>query len=131
MIQPAHIAFPVYEFTGVYAGGSEQFSLSRERVKNISSEIDTRFQIPIYKSIPELVKDVDVLFLTSVDGRQHLEQFNQMAAGKPVFIDKPFAVTTADATAIIQRAAATGTPVMSCSALRYAEGIAELAGSRG
>lgn len=71
-----------------------------------------------------------MLFLTSVDGRQHLGQFDQMAVGKPVFIDKPFAVMTADAATIIERAAATGTPVMSCSALRFAEGIAELAQSR-
>jgi hypothetical protein len=120
---PYHV--PGVRVTGVYAGGSEQFSLSRERVKGFSAEIDSRFQIRAYENIPDLVKDVDVLFLTSVDGRQHLEQFNQMAVGKPVFIDKPFAVTTADAALIIQRAAVTGTPIMSCSALRFAEGITE------
>ena len=125
---PYHV--PGVRVTGVYAGGSEQFSLSRERVKNFSAEIDSRFQIPTYESIPDLVKDVDVLFLTSVDGRQHLEQFNQMASGKPVFIDKPFAVTTVDAASIIRRAAATDTPIMSCSALRFAEGIRELSQSR-
>jgi hypothetical protein len=124
---PYHV--PGVQVTGMYPGGSEQFSLSRDRVKNFTAEITSRFQIPIYESIPELVKDVDVLFLSSVDGRQHLEQFNQMAAGKPVFIDKPFAVTTGDAAAIIQQANATSTPVMSCSALRFAEGITALAGS--
>jgi hypothetical protein len=118
---------PGVQVTGVVAGGSEQFSLSRDRVKNFSAEIESRFQIPTYESIPELADNVDVLFLTSVDGRQHLEQFNQMAVGKPVFIDKPFAVTTADAAALIKQAFATSTPVMSCSALRFAEGITELA----
>ena len=116
---------PGVRVTGVYPGGSEQFSLSRERVKNISADIDSRFQIPVYQSIPELARDVDVLFLTSVDGRQHPEEFSQMAVGKPVFIDKPFAVSSTDAAAILQRAASTATPVMSCSALRYAQGIAE------
>lgn len=125
---PYHV--PGVRVTGVYAGGSEQFSLSRERVKKFSAEITSRFQIPAYDNIPDLAKDVDVLFLTSVDGRQHPEQFNQMASGKPVFIDKPFAVTTADAASMIRRAAATGTPILSCSALRFAEGIAELAQSR-
>jgi predicted dehydrogenase len=125
---PYHV--PGVQVTGVYAGGSAQFSLSRDRVKQFSTEIDSRFHIPAYENIPDLVKDVDVLFLTSVDGRQHLEQFNQMAAGKPVFIDKPFAVTTADAVSIIARAASTGTPVMSCSALRFAQGIRALAQSR-
>ncbi|MBE0696628.1 MAG: right-handed parallel beta-helix repeat-containing protein, partial [Anaerolineaceae bacterium] len=94
------------QVTGVYAGGSEQFSLSRERVKGFSAEIERRFQIPTYASIPDLAKDGDCLFLTSVDGRQHLEQFKQMALGKPVFIDKPFAVSTADAAAIIKLATA-------------------------
>ena len=119
---PYHV--PGVQITGVYSGGSEQFSLSRDRVKGFTDEITTRFQIPIYASIAELARDVDVLFLTSVDGRQHLEQFNQMAVGKPVFIDKPFAVSTADAAALIERAAATATPILSCSALRFAEGIA-------
>jgi hypothetical protein len=126
---PYHV--PGVQITGVYAGGSEQFSLSRERVKGFSAEITSRFQIPTYANISELAKDVDVLFLTSVDGRQHLEQFEQLAVGKPVFIDKPFAVTTADAAAIIQLSAATGTPVLSCSSLRFAEGITELAQSQG
>lgn len=125
---PYHI--PGVQVTGVYVGGSEQFSFSRERVKDFSAEIDSRFHIPTYESIPELVQEVDCLFLTSVDGRQHLEQFNQMAVGKPVYIDKPFAVSTADASAIIKLAAATGTPVLSSSALRFAEGISELAQSR-
>jgi predicted dehydrogenase len=118
------------QITGVYAGGSEQFSLSRERVGKFSAEIESRYHIPSYATIPDLVKDVDVLFLTSVDGRQHPEQFNQMAVGKPVFIDKPFAVSTADAAVMIELAAATATPIMSCSSLRYAEGISGLAQMR-
>lgn len=121
---------PGVQVTGVYVGGSEQFSLSRDRVKNFAAEIDSRFQIPTYENIPDLVKEVDCLFLTSVDGRQHLEQFNQMAVGKPVYIDKPFAVSTEDAAAIIELADATGTPILSTSALRFAEGISELAQSR-
>ncbi len=125
---PYHV--PGVQVTGVYPGGSEQFSFSRERLNEFAAEIDSRFHIPVYKDIPDLVKDVDVLFLTSVDGRQHPEQFDQMAVGKPVYIDKPFATSAADAAAIIARAAATGTPILSCSALRYAAGIAELAQAR-
>lgn len=125
---PNHI--PGVKVTGVYPGGSKLFSLSRERVNGFTVQIDSRFHIPTYENIADLAKDVDVLFLTSVDGRQHLEQFNQMAVGKPVFIDKPFATNTADAAAIIQRAAATGTPLMSCSSLRFARGITEMTAAR-
>lgn len=125
---PYHV--PGIQVTGVYAGGSEQFSLSRDRVRKFSAEIDSRFHIRVYPNIPDLVNDVDVLFLTSVDGRQHPDQFAQMAAGKPVFIDKPFAVSTDSAAAMLGLAAATGTPVMSCSSLRFAQGIAERSQSR-
>ena len=121
---------PGVQVTGLYPGSSEQFSLSRDRVNKFTDEITKRFQIPIYENIPDLVKDVDVLFLTSVDGRQHPEQFDQMASGKPVYIDKPFATSTAEAVAMIRRAKDTGTPILSCSSLRYAEGIVQLAQSR-
>lgn len=121
---PNHI--PGIQVTGVYRGGSDQFGFSRERLDEFASEIDRRFQIPVYESIPQLVKDSDVLFLTSVDGRQHLEQFRLMAVGKPVYIDKPFATSSADAAAIAELAAKTGTPVMSCSSLRFASGIVEI-----
>ena len=115
------------QVTGVYPGGSEQFSLSRERVQKFSAEIENRYHIRAYPNISDLANDVDVLFLTSVDGRQHPDQFAQMAVGKPVFIDKPFAVSTDGAAAMLRIAAQTATPVMSCSSLRFAQGIAELA----
>lgn len=62
----------------------------------------------------------------SVDGRQHLEQFQRAAVGRPVYIDKPFATSTDDAREIIRIAEPTRTPLMSCSSLRYAAGIADL-----
>jgi hypothetical protein len=78
--------------------------------------------VEIVPSIAALPRDLDAYFLESVDGRQHLEQFREIAArGKPVFIDKPLAASTADARAILALAADHGTPVMSCSALRFAE----------
>lgn len=125
---PYHV--PGVKVTGVYVGGSELFSFSRERVGKFAGEIEHQFHIPVYSSIPELVKEVDCLFLTSVDGRQHPEQFAQMAVGKPVYIDKPFAVSTGEAAAIIKRASATGTPILSCSSLRFASGISNMAGHR-
>lgn len=43
-----------------------------------------------------------------------------LEAGVPTFVDKPFAVTRADLDLLCQSAARTGTPLASCSALRYA-----------
>jgi hypothetical protein len=48
---------------------------------------------------------------------------------RPVFIDKPFATSTADARQMLQLAARTGTPVLSSSSLRYSAGIVGLAGA--
>jgi hypothetical protein len=121
---------PGARVTGAFSGGSDQFSHSRNRVDGFTEQLRDQFGVPIYDSIPDLVQDVDAILLESVDGRQHLEQFKQMAVGKPVYLDKPFATSTADATAIARLARETGTPIMSCSSIRYAAGIADLAPDR-
>jgi hypothetical protein len=109
---------------GAYPGGSVLFSLCRERLKGLTEEISNRYGIPLYSDLVRLAADVDALFLLSGDGRQHLEQFRQMAVGKPVFIDKILAASSTEARLIVQLAEATGTPILACSALRYAAGIA-------
>jgi hypothetical protein len=76
---------------GAYPGGSALFSLSRSRVDGFTRQLEEEFGVRLYDSIPALVNDVDAILLESVDGRQHLEQFRQMAVGKPVYVDKPFA----------------------------------------
>lgn len=120
---------PGARIVGAYAGGSDRFSLSRNRVKGFTEQLTQDYGIVLYDRISALVQDVDAILLESVDGRQHLEQFTQMAVGKPVYIDKPLATSFADALAIAKLARETGTPIMSCSSLRYAAGIADLTGA--
>ena len=120
---PYHV--PGAQVVGAYPGGSAQFSNSRSRVEGFTAQLRDEFGIPIYDSIPALVADVDAILLESVDGRQHLEQFQEMAAGKPVYIDKPFATTSSEAVEIACIAQHSDTPIMSCSSLRYAAGIAD------
>lgn len=124
---PYHI--PGARIVGAYAGGSDQFSLSRNRIQGFTEQLTKDDGIRLYDTIPALVQDVDAILLESVDGRQHLEQFAQMAMGKPVYIDKPFATSLEDALAMARLARESGTPVMSCSSLRYAAGIADLVGA--
>ena len=63
---------------------------------------------------------VDGVLLTSVDGRVHLAQAREIiAAGKPMFIDKPLASTLDDAREIAPLAKAAGVPCFSASTLRY------------
>jgi hypothetical protein len=119
---------PGSEVIAAYPGGSDQFSLSRDRVEGFTEALKKKYGIMLYDSIEDLARDVDAILLESVDGRQHLLQFRQAAMGKPVFIDKPFAVSAAEAREIIKLAHETNTPIMSCSSLRYAAGIMDLVG---
>ena len=108
-----------------FPGGSKKFSLSRNRVDKFTQEIKDR-KVEIVDSL-EALAGLDAYFLESVDGDQHLEQFKVLAQfGKPVFIDKPLACTYADARAIVDLAKAENVPLMSCSSIRYALGIADL-----
>lgn len=69
----------------------------------------------------ELVGRVDAVMLTSVDGSVHLERARPLIeAGLPLFVDKPFACSLADARAIVEAAERKGVPLTSASALRYA-----------
>lgn len=117
---------PGVRVVGAYPGGSNLFSKSHERVQGFTEQLGGEFGVTIYDSISALAQDVDALFLESVDGRQHLDQFRQMAVGKPVYIDKPLTTSTKEARMLIELAQSTNTPIMSCSSLRYAAGIAEL-----
>lgn len=111
---------------GAFRGGTAAFSLSRNRIDGFTREITEGLGIPLYDTIEALAQDMDALLIESCDGRQHLEQFRRAARGKPIFLDKPFATSSADALAMVRIAAETGTPLMSCSSLRYAAGIADL-----
>ncbi len=122
---PHHL--PGARVVGAVAGGSSQFSLSRERVAGFTRQVQERYDVPIYDRIEDLAGQVDAWLLESADGRQHFDQFRQMAAGQPVFIDKPLATSTAEARQIFQLSERTHTPLMSCSSLRYAAGIADQA----
>ena len=119
---------PGAEVVAAVPGGSELFSHSRDRVQGFAEQLRSDYGIHMHDSIADLVRGVDAILLESVDGRQHLDQFRQMAAGKPVFIDKPFATSSADAHGIVELAGETETPIMSSSSLRYAAGIADLTG---
>ncbi|HHT28256.1 MAG TPA: Gfo/Idh/MocA family oxidoreductase [Firmicutes bacterium] len=114
-----------------FPGGSQEFSLSRDRVEKITQQLVEKHNIKLVDSVEAVAEESDAIFLESVDGRQHLEQFSKIVSyKKPVFIDKPLACSVADARAIFQLAKEHGTPVFSCSAIRYGAGIADVEGDR-
>lgn len=121
---PYHV--PGGRIVSAFSGGSEDFALSRDRVENFTAKLRDEFGVKIVDSPEKAVEMADAVLLESVDGRVHREQFERIAAlGKPVFIDKPFAVSMADAEAIVERAAKANVPLMSCSSLRYSAGFQE------
>ena len=105
-----------------YRGGST-IELSRNRIERVSAELSKR-GIPFIPTLQEMADICDAFIITSVDASQHLEQFAVLAASeKPIFIDKPLAQNYEQASSIIELANEKGIPLMSCSALRFAEEI--------
>lgn len=109
-----------------YPGGSEDIPASRNRIAGFTKEMRDS-GVELVDSIGALLAKCDVVFLESVDGRPHWAQAKPViAAGKPLFIDKPLAGSLADAIAIYRFAEERKVPVFSSSSLRFGCGIAEL-----
>lgn len=108
--------------TIAHPGGSPDFPLSINRVEGFTEELRVQYGVEIVDTPEEVAERCDAILLESADGRVHLEQFARIASyGKPVFIDKPLALTAADAEEIGRLAAQHGIPIMSASSLRYTD----------
>ena len=106
-----------------YPGGSPDIPSSADRLEGFTQQLQD-MGIEIVGSIEDLLTKVDVVLLESVDGRPHLEQVKPvLAAGKPVFIDKPVAGNLADAIEIYRLAKEYDVPCFSSSSLRFSPGI--------
>lgn len=127
-------------FTGVFAsnpqwrirvvaafpGGSPDIKSSADRVEGYVKTLREKHQVKICDSIEDLLKEVDVVLIESVDGRPHLAQAKPViAAGKPLFIDKPFTASLPDAKEIVRLAGEAKVPFFSCSCVRFQPEIAK------
>ncbi|MCE5251984.1 Gfo/Idh/MocA family oxidoreductase [bacterium] len=83
----------------------------------------------------QLVKESDVVHVEHADYRKVFELAQPaLEAGKPVFINRPFTATIADAEEVIRLARAYDAPVMSASSLEFQPVVAEMqkfAGEKG
>jgi predicted dehydrogenase len=103
-----------------FKGGSPDLPTSANRVEGFAKTIREEFGVEIVDSIDTLLTKVDVVLLTSVDGRPHLAQVTPvLRARKPVFVDKPLAASLGDARRIAALAKETGTPFFSSSSSRF------------
>lgn len=115
-------ALPGARVVAAYPGGSHDLESSISRVPGYTKELKEKFGVQIMDSIEAVVAASDAILHTTLDGRVHLEQFQRIAAaaqGKPVFVDKPFALHTVDARAIFNTAKKLNTPIFTSSSLRF------------
>jgi len=107
-----------------YPGFSEDIASSRDRVEKFTQQLRD-MNVEIVATIEELLTRVDVVLLESSDGRKHLEQVRPVIeAGKPVFVDKPFAASVSDAVEIFRMAHERDVPIFTSSMMRFVPEIA-------
>lgn len=115
--------FDAVEIVAAFPGGSPDIPKeSMDRVPGYVKKLQA-MGVKIVDSLDELANDCDVFMVESVDGRPHLKQFQAVAKGKPVFVDKPAAASLADVLSIFRIADETHTPVYTSSSLRFGSEI--------
>lgn len=116
---PLHV--PGYRVAKAWPGGSSDFPLSASRVGTIMGRLETEHGVRRADTPEEVAASCDALMLLSIDGRVRTELFARVAPyGKPVFIDKPLAISGRDAAEIEFLSREHGVPIFSASSLRYA-----------
>jgi len=127
---PQHV--PGAKVVAAYPGGSPDIELSVSRVDQFTDRLSRRHGVRIVASPEAVAESCDMLLITSMDGRVHLEQLQRtIRYRRPTFVDKPMAHCHADAVEMFDLAGATGVSLMSCSSLRFSpELMAALADAR-
>lgn len=100
-----------------YRGESE--IVDPERVQEYTDKL-VGWGVELVDRPEDLIGMVDGVLVESQGGREHLAKARPfLEAGMPVYIDKPFTCSVADAREIARLADENGVPVFSSSSLRY------------
>ena len=122
LIHAQNAVAPVSHFrvTAAYPGGVPDNPASWGRVDQFANDLEQR-GIKLYPTIESMLPEVEGILLLSVDGRPRLEQAKPViAAGKPIYLDKPMAASLADTLEIFRLAEENKVPIFSASSLRFA-----------
>lgn len=105
--------------------------LAPDRIAGAIADVK-KLDIPLVDKPADMLGKVDGVIVTSLDGSVHLERARPfLEAGLPVFVDKPFACSAAQARAIVELANKHKAPVFSSSSLRYAPEVLAARGDLG
>ena len=105
---------PGYRVTAAWPGRiSKDFDMSRDRMEPFTGQV-SRLGVKLCGGIEEVMEQVDAVFLEQVDARLREEQLERILPfGKPVFVDKPLALSADSARRICRLARQWDCPVMS------------------
>lgn len=116
---PLHV--PGCRVLAAWPGGSADFPLSFSRVDTYMNRLETEYGVCRAETPEGVASSCDALMLLSIDGRARVELFARIAPfGKPVFIDKPLAISGREAYELDRLSRTFKAPIFSASALRYA-----------
>jgi len=111
--------FAGFKVTAAYPYGSQHITSSMKQIPFYVEKMKEN-GIALVDSIPDLLEQVDAVMLMTFDGHPRLEQALQVIeAGKPMFINKPFAASLQDVVAIMEASRKYNTPLFSSSPTRY------------
>ena len=103
-----------------YPTFSPDVESSASRVEGYEAELGEKWGLKMVDSVEALMDVCDAVLLESLDGRRHLPEIRPViAAGKPVFVDKPFTADVAEAREIAELVDAAGGRCFSSSSLRF------------
>lgn len=115
-----------FKVTTLLPHHSCDISLSVSRKEAIEKMLFEEMGLERVESVKELMDKVDAILLLALNPLDRISFFNELSLyKKPVFIDKPIAFTALEAKKIFDLSESSGTPVMSCSALRFDAGMSE------
>lgn len=122
---PHHI--PGAKVEVAFPGGSPDFELSISRVEKITNTLRNEYGVAILDTPEQVAEQSDAILLTAVDGRVHQELLAKVVGyGKPIYIDKPFAVSSAHANAMVELADKHQVPLMSASSIRCSDFVNQI-----
>ncbi|MFT4559692.1 MAG: virulence factor, partial [Planctomycetaceae bacterium] len=112
------------QIVAAWSGGSE---MAPERIPGFQAELES-IGVAIVDSREQLMEQIDGVLILSLCGDCHLERARPFLEAKmATFVDKPFACSISDATAIVELAQQNDTTLLNSSALRFSREVQESA----